>query len=621
MPADFHFLRPLWLAATVLAPVVIWLLWRRGSFSGGWMEVVEVRLRPYVLDARQGRRQGLALPLIAAIALVACSIALAGPAWERQKQMLYRGGDALVVLLDLSRSMDTADLPPSRVTRAKLKLIDLLERRAGGETALIVYSGNAFTVVPLTDDTDTIAALVTSLSTDIMPSRGSYPAAALGKAQSLLEQAGAVRGQVLLIGDGGFSEEALTRAGELATAGFRVSVLGVGTSGGGPVPAPGGGFESDASGRLAIARLEETELRRIAIAGSGRYHRITPGPEDLDDLLVGGDVGVSFADGGEKSNQTVELWHDMGPWIVILLLPFAGLLFRRGWLLAIVAFVLIVPAPRPAYAFSLRDLWLTPDQQGSRELAEDDPAAAAAVFADPDWRAAALYRDGQYVESAKALADRDTPAAHYNRGNALARAGRLEAAIGAYDSALALDPEYEDAAFNKALLEQQQQNQTGEGDSGEQQPSDQSSDQQDSDNDPQESESGDSAGSDQTPSGSESQSESQDGDSGSDGENDAKGSTPEDESDIEEIQQALRDAAEAAETEQDAGTPEEQPAAVMTAAEREEQEREEAMEQWLRRVPNDPGGLLRRKFREQYERRGRDQEGNSLWPDNQEEPW
>lgn len=620
MPADFHFLRPLWLAVAALAPVIVWYLWRRGPYAGGWLEVVEARLRPYVLDAQQGRHGGLALPLVAAIALVACSIALAGPAWERQQQMLYRGGDSLVVLLDLSRSMDTADLPPSRITRAKLKLLDLLERRGGGNTALIVYSANAFTVVPLTDDNDTIAALVTSLSTDIMPSRGSYPVAALAKAQSLLEQAGAVHGQVLLIGDGGFSEEALTRAGELAAAGFRVSVLGVGTNGGGPIPAPGGGFESDASGRLAIARLEETGLRRIAIAGSGRYHRITPGPADLDNLLVARTANASVTDGGEKSNQTVEMWLDKGPWIVVFLLPFAGLLFRRGWVLAIVAFAVVAPLPQPAHAFSLKDLWLTPDQQGSRKLAEDDPAAAAEVFADPDWRAAALYRDGQYVESAKELAERNTPSAHYNRGNSLAKAGRVEAAIGAYASALQLDPEHEDAAFNKTLLEQQreQQNQAGDGESGGQQPSDQNSDDEGSKNDNEDSQSGESqSGSDQQPSGSESDSEG--GDGNSDGE--AQGSTPEDSSDIEEIQQALREAAEAAEADPAAAPKDDQQAAVLTAAERDEQEREEALAQWLRRVPNDPGGLLRRKFREQYQRRGKDQEGNSLWPDNQEEPW
>ncbi|MDH5621258.1 MAG: VWA domain-containing protein, partial [Gammaproteobacteria bacterium] len=121
--------------------------------------------------------------------------------------------------LDLSRSMDAEDIAPSRLRRAKLKILDMLERRDSGQTALVVYTANAFTVTPLTTDTDTIASLVNSLSTDIMPSRGSYPEVAIAKGRQLLDQANAGFGEVLLITDGGASPGADEAARQLKAAG------------------------------------------------------------------------------------------------------------------------------------------------------------------------------------------------------------------------------------------------------------------------------------------------------------------------------------------------------------------------------------------------------------------
>src|SRR5210317_279678 len=167
--------------------------------------------------------------------------------------------------------MDAQDIAPSRLERAKLKIFGLLERRQSGQTALLVYTANAFTVTPLTDDTDTIGALVNSLSTDIMPSRGSYPEVGIRKAQSLLEQAGVGFGEVLLITDGGGSPAAERAARDLRDAGYLLSVMGVGTREGAPIPRVAGGFVSDARGQIAVARLEERGLRDLAAVGGGRF--------------------------------------------------------------------------------------------------------------------------------------------------------------------------------------------------------------------------------------------------------------------------------------------------------------------------------------------------------------
>jgi Ca-activated chloride channel family protein len=104
-----------------------------------------------------------------------------------------------------------------------------------------------------------------------MPSRGSYPTAAIQKGQLLLEQAGAGYGEVLLITDGGSSPAAERAARDLRDAGFSLSVLGAGTKQGAPIPKLAGGFVTDGAGQIAVARLEESGLRKLAAAGGGRY--------------------------------------------------------------------------------------------------------------------------------------------------------------------------------------------------------------------------------------------------------------------------------------------------------------------------------------------------------------
>lgn len=601
MPVEFHFLRPEWLAAAPLAVLAAWGFARRQLAPGRWQRIVDPALAPYVLSRRQMQSASRRWWLLAAGGLLA-ALAMAGPTWDRVEQPVFRSEQAIVVALDLSRSMDAQDVSPSRLARARLKILDILERRASGQTALIVYSANAFTVTPLTNDADTVAALVNSLGTEIMPSRGSYPAAAIAKGRQLLEQAGIVFGEILLITDGGYSRAAAEAAEALQDAGYTLSVLGVGTLDGAPVPRGGGGFVTDRGGQIVVPKLDPGGLQELAAAGGGRYAALTADDEDLDHLLSG-EVGT-----GASTDQDLatDQWKEEGPWVVLLLIPLASLAFRKGWLLA----VLVCASPlavEPAHALSWKDLWQTPDQQARASLDDGDAASAAETFEDPTWRAVANYRNGNYQRSASGfsgLADAD---GLYNYGNALARMGEFEAAIEAYEAALEVDPEAADAAHNRDLLEElleQQDSQSGE-EGDEQQNSEEGggAEQSEGDSDSE-----------------ETSQESQAGDAGEDGQESEGNPEQQDasEEDLQALEEELQRAAEQAES---AEQGDEELQQAMAEAERREQEREQAMEQWLRRIPDDPGGLLRRKFRYQYQRQGRDQDGNNLWPDDEVEPW
>jgi Ca-activated chloride channel family protein len=277
----------------------------------------------------------------------------------------------------------------------------------------------------------------------------------------------------------------------------------------------------------------------------------------------------------DSLERKTDTWVDLGYWLAIaaalLLLP----LFRRGALSALVFAVLLTDAD-PAQANPLENFWSTPDQKGASALADGDPALAATLFEAPEWRGTAQYEAGNFKSSSAEFGKLESTDSLYNRGNALALAGDLKAAIESYDKSLALSPERQDAITNrelvKSLLEQQEQDQQGNDQDSDSDQSDQDGESQDSESESaqqeqdsqSESQEGDSEPSDQQPSDQESQ---QNGDAEM-----AEDLSP---SDLEEATQ-------------------EQLARFDEAL-----EEQQALEQWLRRVPDDPGGLLRRKFRYQ----------------------
>jgi Ca-activated chloride channel family protein len=614
--ADFHFLRPWWLAALPAGVWLIWLLLRGRAGAGGWRGVVDAPLRRFVLADPEVLRESL-WPLVAAIAAWAVAVfALAGPAWERLPVPAFRSDEALVVALDLSRSMDASDVEPSRLARAKLKLLDLLARRTAGQTALVVFSTHAFTVTPLTTDTRTISSLATSVSTEIMPTQGSSVAAGLEKSAALLHQTGVGRGDVLLITDADVAANDLDAARALRRDGFAVSVLAVGTEQGAPIPQAQGGFVTDGNGQVVLPQVDIAGLQRLAAAGGGRFARLAPTDRDLDILFpsaAGLPLGATLENEGETGQQA-DVWRDRGAWLALLVLPFAALAFRRGWI-AVVLLTLLLPTPR-AQAFEWRDLWLRRDQQGYEALQSEQAERAAKLFESPEWRGAAQYKAGAFKDSAATLDGVDTADGHYNRGNALAKSGELQAAVDAYDRALELDPSLEDAAYNRDLVQKLLDQKKQEEQQQKQQQQQQAQNQDQQDENKQQGGKGDSSDDAQSDPSRRSQ------DRQAADERDQSG---QDASRPEQQAQEKQDQGEPGDEQQQQQPDQRQANADEHAPGAEDVEKwasEQAAEQWLRRVPQDPGGLLRRKFLYQYQRLGVDQDGKRVQRDERtSKPW
>ncbi len=570
---DFHFLRPLWLLGLPLGPLLAWKLWRRLREGVQWREVCDPHLLAHLLVAPAAARRKWPYWTLTAATTLAL-VALAGPAWERLEQPVYRTLNARAVVLDLSRSMDAADYLPSRLTRARFKVVDILRRSRDRPVGLAVFAADGFIITPLTEDANTIISLLPAVDTDIMPAQGSRADLGLKAAARMLERGGARRGEVILITDGVKGQRAGIEAAKLRAAGFRVSVLAAGTPEGAPIPVQSGGFFKALGGGIVVAMTDYDALRAIARAGGGRFAALGNDDSDIDYLLsetVAQPLNLDM----QAVERTSEIWRDRGPWLLLLVLPLAALAFRRGWLALIPLTVFLLPVP--ARAVTWDDLWARSEQQAARALERGDPASAAGVARDPLWKGGALYRDGQYEEAADAFAQSDETTAHYNRGNALARAGLLREALSAYDAALSARPLHADALHNRALvarlMEQLRQ-------LSRQQQRDQES-------------------------GGQSQARGDTREKGPTADQDARDAMDQSQDADGSRDEAGRDQAQAAPSAQAPQTLDTQP---LTA------EEQQAMAQWLRRIPDDPGGLLRRKFQLEYSKRRPERpQGTDAW--------
>jgi Ca-activated chloride channel family protein len=334
VPESFHFLAPLWLLALIPSGWLAWHVCRPGVGDNPWRRIVDAPLLPLLMTRSMATANRTAGWLLA-FGWVLAVLALANPTWEREPRRLFQTTAARVIVLNLSRSMDAADLAPSRLLRARYKIEDVLAQSTEGQTGLVVYSGDAFTVSPLTRDVNTIHALLKALDPSIMPTQGSRTDLGLLKAGELLHQSGSSSGQVLLVTDGVVPDDAAAAeraAKQLRSEGYRVSILGIGTDAGTGSSAAQTGVTGNGVNRAAIPTLDTATLRSVAQAGGGTYQPISESGEALKTLLS--DPSVLDTGHAAASDTMAQSWKQCGPFLVLLLLPLAALGFRRNWLLS-----------------------------------------------------------------------------------------------------------------------------------------------------------------------------------------------------------------------------------------------------------------------------------------------
>jgi len=413
--SQFHFLRPFWLLSLVPIILLCWLTRTSRKVEQDLPQGIAPHLAEALrLGAEHDRRIRPIIFALIGAALIA--VGVAGPTWTRAPNPLIADTAPLVIALKVTESMTESDLAPSRLDRAKLKIADLIDARAGAPTALIAYAGTPHRVAPLTEDPNILRPLLEGLTPDVMPEPGDAAADALALAETILTDAGN-KGAILFILDDLDPDQVAAMDGS-DTALFFLTML------------PNG---------RDLAQLDSLKNATVQpFTGDDRdIVRLTRQIESSYTAALGDDDRVDWLDRG---------WVLAWPALLLCLLW-----FRRGWVIRFALLSLLAIRPDAASAEGWRDWFLTPDQQGQIAMDRKDYARAGALFHDPYHRGYALLKAGRYPEAAEELSQIETAEAAFAEGLARIRNREYRPAIAAFETALQRRPDWPEAAYNLAV--------------------------------------------------------------------------------------------------------------------------------------------------------------------------
>lgn len=644
--ANFHFVRPLWLLAITVLFLVLWLLKKHRFHQSPWQKFLPTHLSGVLVEGATNSSVATKQPLQERLFLIKpfiigllSIIALAGPAWQKLPQPVYQTERGSVLIMDMSYSMYATDIKPNRLTRARFKAIDLLNKISDGDVGLIAYAGDAFVISPLTQDIKNIELLLPSLTPEIMPELGANPLAALTLAHEMLINAGHLTGDIYWFTDDVDSNEISDIYDWSAKYGHRLNILGIGSTNGAPIKLPSGELLKDDNGAIVVPRLPTQKLQSLASRGHGNYQMISNGDSDIENLIMTFDAINNNKGQQQESQQTGDQWQEQGAWLLLLVLPLALSYFRRGGAILIVPLTgfpllfslslsLVSPTsyadeveekestPAPSFLQKTwQDLWQTKDQQAQQQYNQENYQSAAQQFKNSQWQGSAHYKAGNYQEALDAFTQGEqanSANSLYNQGNALAQMKKYEEAIDAYEQALKENPDLQDAKDNIEKLKQQQKKEQ------EQDQNDQSEDKKSKD-DKSESDKSEDQGDQQQKQDKDSQQQSQDkSDEQQSSEDSANESQPKDEQQEQQKQSESEsdkkenenesDQKQEQQAEQDKESTEqnEEKTAAQIAAEQQAKETTQKHQQLLNKVTDDPYLLLRNKMQLEYQKRRQD---------------
>jgi Ca-activated chloride channel family protein len=432
-------------------------------FRGAALE----RALPLAVQQRRVWRDAAAL-----LALALGVVALAEPRFDKQLQQIEAKGTDLVLVVDLSRSMDATDVQPSRLVRAQREIADLLALRPGDRVGLVVFAGGAVPRLPLTLDHRAVQTVLGEIQTADFQAQGSDVGGAIRAAVRLLSRdpASAAGKAIVLLSDGEVHDPADAAAAAESAAAAKIPVFAVGIGeAAAPVPTESGPLVWE--GEAVVTTPDPGTLQDLARATGGAYVTSVASADDMEGLaseLERSLVAVS------RVQQQRETWRSayavplFGALVCALFAAWMGdgRDHRRrsavGVAAGSLALALALAAAPVAEAGALADadaLYRAGQAaQAVRALEElalaqpDDPAVLERL-------GAARYRAGDFEGAAQAFDRtaelRGRASDWYNAGNAHYQAGRLERARDRYDQVLSTLPEHEGATQNRERVEKE----------------------------------------------------------------------------------------------------------------------------------------------------------------------
>lgn len=249
----------------------------------------QVEMLKRMTDGISRGRQVLKALLILLVALFAV-LALARPQFGTKMELMKRKGLDVVVAVDVSLSMYAEDIKPNRMARSKQEIGKFVDKLAGDRVALVPFAGEAFLQCPLTLDYGAFKIFLDVLGPDLIETPGTDLASAIETAMKAFDPKDRKYRVIVLMTDGeDHSGRAEKAAEEAAKAGVAIYTVGIGSSGGVPIPmkdAQGGvTYKKDAAGNVVTSRMDEVLLQKIALATNGKYYHAEPGRFELEDVL------------------------------------------------------------------------------------------------------------------------------------------------------------------------------------------------------------------------------------------------------------------------------------------------------------------------------------------------
>ncbi len=434
----FHFLRPAWWL--LLLPWIIILVMQ--NRRQGRQDMFDRIIAPHLLEHLRLQRfesRWLNPRNFNVVIVLLISLILLGPSWRQQPSPLSQDEASLVVLLDVSSSMEQGDIQPTRLERAKQKITDLLALRPDKKAALIVYAGSAHTVLTLTADQEILKQYLAAIKPGIMPRSGKFPEYALPLVDEVLRQT-AAPATLVIFTDGVGADSGDAFRGYFEQHPHQLLVVGVGT-------------ESDDDGLIP---LDQVALEQLAGNSGGRYMTLTVDDRDMQRINRRIDSHYVVVE------DSALPWLDSGYPLVFPTMALFLMWFRKGWTLTWAWLLLPIvlggtPAPVLAAEPELResrnhwfaDLWLTGDQQGRLLMGRGRYDEAALRFQDPMWKGLAYYYAEDFMRAAEYFARRDSDEALFNEANARAHARDYLRAVNRYDRLLARNPDFPGARQNR----------------------------------------------------------------------------------------------------------------------------------------------------------------------------
>ena len=458
--SQFHFENNLWLSGIGAIPAVLllyMLFYKGGAYAQSLERFADKHLLPHLLKNGQRGRRSLRIPLLLwSLAWLCGMVAMAGPRWNYTDVQAFKPEKDLVVVLDLSTSMEAQDVKPSRVVRGRQRIEDLLKMSRGMTVGLVAYAAVPHMITPLTDDTRTISNLLPAIDTSLVTLQGDRLKPALEMADRMLSGEPGNSKAILVISDGNFEENDMAALVK-AAGGAAIYTMGVGTAEGAPIADENGGWVKDRDGKMLLTQLRADRLQALSAAGRGFYVEESYSDSGIKSILdrINGPVA-----GQQDAHKNIRIWQERfyipALALALLLLP----LFRKRYVFPAVVFLMLLSAPS-AEAASWTDLFLNRDQQGLKAYDQGDYQRAMEKFNTPYQHGVAAYKAGLYDQAAQSFKAARGVQAEYNLGNAQLMQGKAEEAIASYENVLKQNPNDAHAKHNleiaKKMLQQQKE--------------------------------------------------------------------------------------------------------------------------------------------------------------------